>query len=571
MAEPDIFNLINAAWLPARRRSGAVESIQPWRVTDGIAEDPFVAFAWPRPDFNGAAHEFLIGLLSTAAAPEDDEAWEDWWQIPPAPDVLRERFLTVAHAFDLDGPGPRFLQDLEQFEISDDTGKTMSVASLLIETPGKQTLDNNADLFVKRDAAPMFCRATSAMALYTLSAYAPRGIATGGRGHRQSLRKAGPLTTLIVARHRGHGHTLWGRLWPNVETKEQINNRSTEIFPRTDAGQVFPWLSGTRTSTGGRETTPSDVHPLHVYWGMPRRIRLVYEDSQGEPCTLSGGVDTRVVRGFHIKPYGTNYSDGFEHPLTPYYRKKTNEPTLTPVSPDPSGLSYRHWPGQVIQSGDQLNRPAQVIRHWLESRRDADPRPQLLAFGYFGAVKTEWKSRSWIEGEMPLWILDDAEARLHLEEYVNRAVKGTETVMQLLTCAVRKVLYDPASGDKPSQPRRQVVQSALDNITARFYRETEPAFYSAVTDAVASIQASPDVDDPTLQTREYWATVVAKAALRLFDEYTPADGLEDRDMHRHVKARSTLTLALSGRGKEGRSLFDGDLGIVSPETVRSRR
>ena len=69
MTEPDVFNLINAAWLPVRRRSGAIEHIPPWRVTDGIAEDPFVAFAWPRPDFNGAAHEFLIGLLSTAAAP----------------------------------------------------------------------------------------------------------------------------------------------------------------------------------------------------------------------------------------------------------------------------------------------------------------------------------------------------------------------------------------------------------------------------------------------------------------------------------------------------------------------
>ena len=571
MSEPADFNLVNAAWLPVRRRSGAVEHIQPWRVTDGIADDPFVAFAWPRPDFNGAAHEFLIGLLSTAAAPRDDEEWENWWQRPPAPEILEERFARIAHAFDLDGPGPRFLQDLEQFEISDDTGKTMSVTSLLIDTPGKQTLDNNADLFVKRDAAPMFCRATSAMALYTLNAYAPRGIATGGRGHRQSLRKAGPLTTLIVARHADYGLTLWGLFWSNVETKEQIDHRSIETFPRDHDERVFPWLSDTRVSTNGRETTPSDVHPLHVYWGMPRRIRLVFENSQGEPCTLSGRPDARAIRYFHIKPYGANYSEGFEHPLTPYRRKKANEPTLTPVSPDRGGLGYRHWAGHVIQSGDKLNRPAQVIRNWFDGRRDADPRPRLLAFGYFGAVGTDWKPRSWIEGEIPLWVLDGAEARLHLEEYVNKAVKGAETVTHLLICAVKKVLYDPSSGNKPSQPRRQVVQSALGEIRGRFYRETEPAFYGVLADAAASIQAIPDAEDPTLHRREYWATVVAETALRLFDEYAPADGLEDRDMRRHVRARSSLTLALSGRGKEGQSLFDGDLGIVSPATMQSRK
>ena len=111
-----VFNLINEPWLPLRRRSGTVEHIQPWRINDRISEDPFVSFAWPRPDFNGAAHEFLVGLLSTAAAPADDDEWKDWWLDPPPPDVLEPCFSTVAHAFDLDGPGPRFLQDLDPLD-----------------------------------------------------------------------------------------------------------------------------------------------------------------------------------------------------------------------------------------------------------------------------------------------------------------------------------------------------------------------------------------------------------------------------------------------------------------------
>ena len=67
--QTDSFNLVSEPWLPVRRLSGAAESIQPWRITEGIDEDPFVAFDWPRPDFNGAAHELLIGLLATTAAP----------------------------------------------------------------------------------------------------------------------------------------------------------------------------------------------------------------------------------------------------------------------------------------------------------------------------------------------------------------------------------------------------------------------------------------------------------------------------------------------------------------------
>ena len=138
------FNLIDEPWLPVHRQSGVLEYIQPSRITDRIGEDPYVAFPWPRPDFNGTAHELLIGLLSTAAAPEDDDEWDDWWLEPPAADVLERRFSAVAHAFNLDGPGPRFLQDLDPLEGAEDK----EVATLLIDTPGAQTLRNNADLFV---------------------------------------------------------------------------------------------------------------------------------------------------------------------------------------------------------------------------------------------------------------------------------------------------------------------------------------------------------------------------------------------------------------------------------------
>ena len=115
------------------------------------------------------------------------------------------------------------------------------------------------------------------------------------------------------------------------------------------------------------------------------------------------------------------------------------------------------------------------------------------------------------------------------------------------------------------------MESALNNIAERFYRETEPAFYAALREAVREIEEDPDGDDPALQARERWAPIMADAALRLFDEYAPMDGLEDRNMERHVKARFFLVLALGGRGKQGRLLFERDLGIAPPETARARK
>ena len=176
------------------------------------------------------------------------------------------------------------------------------MAALLIDAPGAQTLRNNADLFVKRGGAPVLCRAAAAMALFTLCSYAP----AGGAGHRTSLRGGGPMTTLVVAGHRGYGDTLWGRIWPNVESRERIDARFSESRQSDDPETIFPWLAPTRTSNpkaGGGPTTPRDIHPLQVYWGMPRRIRLRFEEAQGRCCDLTATDDSVVVTHlYHREP-----------------------------------------------------------------------------------------------------------------------------------------------------------------------------------------------------------------------------------------------------------------------------
>ncbi len=548
MSESAAFNLIEKPWLPARRRSGVVEQIPPWFITDQIMEDPFVSFAWPRPDFDRAAQEFLIGLLSTAAAPADDHDWEEQWLMPPAPEALKTRFTTVSSGFNLDGQGPRFMQDLDPL----DEAKQTKAATLLIDTPGTQTLKRNADLFVKRNTVPVLGRAAAAMALFTLNSYAP----SGGAGHRTSLRGGGPLTTLIVADSAEYGATLWGILWPNVETREQCERRATDTTVDDNLHRIFPWMAPTRTSekAGGRSTTPADVHPLQVYWGMPRRIRLSFEESNGRHCSITNGEDAFVVSSCRTKNYGTDYSAGFTHPLTPYYRQKAGGPLL-PVHPTPGGISYRLWPGVVVYTGDDRREPAQVIRHWHQ-RSAVLQQTRFAAFGY---DMDNMKARGWVEGEMPLWYFD-SETREGLNHFIRCVVAGAVKVATLTTKAVKSALYD-----RPSK-----ATGNYQFIAERFYRETESRFFGALEQAANSLREQPEADDATIVIREEWVRMIAAEAMQLFDEYAPLDDSLKRDTLRHVKARYYLGLALRGIGKDGKKLYESDLEIAIPQSTGSR-
>ncbi|EQD59749.1 CRISPR-associated protein Cse1, partial [mine drainage metagenome] len=90
-------NLINDAWIPARRADGTTEKIEPWRLTDhiGTGKSPIIAVASPRPDFDGALTQFLIGLLQTTCTPETESAWWDWRESPPSSSTLRKRFASI--------------------------------------------------------------------------------------------------------------------------------------------------------------------------------------------------------------------------------------------------------------------------------------------------------------------------------------------------------------------------------------------------------------------------------------------------------------------------------------------
>ena len=148
-------NLINDRWIPIRRADGSPDKIASWEITQDIHDEGknIIAVASPRPDFDGALTQFLIGLLQTACTPETEDKWWDWRERPPQQTILQNLFEPFIPFFELEGDITRFMQDFQHAELT----ASYEIAALFIEAPGEKTLKENKDHFIKRGSINKLC------------------------------------------------------------------------------------------------------------------------------------------------------------------------------------------------------------------------------------------------------------------------------------------------------------------------------------------------------------------------------------------------------------------------------
>lgn len=541
------FSLLVSPWLPVRRANGASDWISPAELTNKTKDGAILAFAWPRPDFDLAAHEFMIGLLAVACPPRDEDDWLRRFRQPPSSDELAAAFAPYEDAFVLDGEGPRFLQDYEALN-----AKASPIEALLIDAPGANTVELNKDLFVKRGGVKLLSRAGAAMALYTLQQFAP----AGGAGYRTSLRGGGPLVTLAIpgAVDSAHPPTLWQRVWLNVPTG---------VLPAASARErIFPWLVPTITSANGESVSVEGAHPLQAHFGMPRRIRLVLETNEARaPCSLTGLIDDPVVTGFVAEPRGVNYGV-WRHPLTPYRRAKNN---LLPVHTPAGRIGYRDWLGLVYDANKGSLSPATAM-HEARQRlaaleEDASgwrSRPILFAGGF---ATSDAKAISFTEAELPLHLVHDEGLAGALSEFASILVGGAAAVSSLLTVALRIALF----GEKGKAGFDSTV---LDAPRERLWDETDSEFHHLLDVAIEQL-TDDDNSASRNKLKERWRRTLEKTALTIFDEVAPIDEFGELDPGRIVSARKLIALGLKGYGKYGRSLFE-ELVLPPPEGTQKR-
>ena len=504
------FNLIEERWIPIRRKSGREEQLAPWEITGFHESDPVISLNAPRPDFNGALIQFLIGLVQTAAAPADEDEWENLFDIPPSQHDLKKYFETVKHAFNLGGNKGRFMQDFDEIETV-----PQNISGLLIDSPGENTLKNNADHFVKRGNIDCMCPACAATALFALQTNAPKG----GAGHRVSLRGGGPLTTLVAGVGEGLDN-LWRTIWLNIIKKDEFLRICCDS-KKKDNPDIFPWMAKTRTSKKGSGcgTTPEDINPAQMFWGMPRRIRLNTRDAKPGVCDICGCATDIAIKSYRTKNYGVDYVGPFLHPLSPHSRKD-NVPF--PVHAQPGGVTYRHWLGFVQEDKKNNREPALVVHKYISRQRN-DQLFRIWAFGYDIAANN--KARCWYESTMPLLPLGK-EIREEYESDIASMVMAASEVLKNLSGCVKAAWFK-----KPKDKKGDT--SFLGN---RFWQDTEEGFYAVLNKLKTALE---DGNESGL-IRQNWHKLICRTSLSLFDEVAWNGPVEDVDPKRVVLARREL-------------------------------
>ena len=513
-------NLLHDPWMPVRDETG----VRHWITPEQLSDPRWRAFDADRPDFNGALAQFAIGLLQTTTPVGNPIEWRRGLNSPPSAETLRRWFEPVSAAFVFDGDGVRFMQDLD---LGNDGVAVNEIAALLIDSPGEQALKNNTDHFVKRGQVEALCAPCAAIALFTLQLNAP----AGGAGHRTGLRGGGPLTTLVLAPEPA---SLWHHLWMNVALRSEFLGQGGDKT-LAEPQRSFPWLGpiAKLQPPGPKgQTTQSQVHPAHLHWAMPRRIRLAAAQQAGGTCGVCGRGGQKLFARYATKNYGLNYKGEWSHPLSPYY--ETKEGWLC-IHPQPGGIGYRHWMAWVLGavSDKQSVRPARVVQRALALPPQTVTGPlRLRAFGY---DMDNMKARCWYEATLPLYHLADCsrDQREGVRTEVERWLAAAAAAAGNLRGAIKDAWFDAdARGD-------------FGHIDSAFWSATEPAFYRQLQCLIdATRQGS---EPPPLPTREAWHRVLVGTTLRLFDErFVGAGPIEQQNPRRAALARKQLLRNLHG-------------------------
>jgi len=506
-------NLMNDTWIPVVRADGMKSSIAPWQLTE--TENPSMEIIAHRPDFQGALYQFLIGLLQTCFAPEDEDDWLEYWETPPTADALKAQFEKVAFAFELDNPeGVAFLQDYSLLD-----GETKHIAALLIEAPGGKTLKDNLDHFVKGGKVNQLCLSCTATALFTLQTNAP----SGGVGHRVGLRGGGPLTTLLIP--KTNGATLWQKIWLN------IFNREEKEAPENVDSSVFPWLAETRLSNKKNKiTTPLDVHWLQAYWGMPRRIRLTTKVKSTQ-CDLCGQNADQLFTEYRTKNYGINYDGAWIHPLTPYrFDAKKKELPLS-LKGQQGGLGYRHWLGLALQDSENGDKAAEIVQFFNEER-GRELESDLASIWCFGYDMDNMKARCWYEARFPFFYLDKQQQN-NVMAWAAELIGAAREVVKLLRSQIKEAWFR----------RPQDVKGDMSDIDRQFWETTERDFYRLLEQLV-KLPGDTGMAPPEVYLS--WFSTLQRKVFQIFETETMQSTTEDLDLKRIIAAKNTLRKKFHG-------------------------
>lgn len=535
-------NLITDQWIPVIRKDGTHDKIMPWQMAE--TDNPVVEINAPRPDFQGALYQFLIGLLQTCFAPEYEDEWLEYWQETPSPELLKVAFEKVAPAFELYNPdGPAFMQEnpdsvMHQEEFNE--AEWLPVEDLVGGALSVNTRKGNKDLFVKTKSVGVVSPYWAALSLFNLQV---TGVLAWGQ-HRIGLRGNAPLTTLVVP-DANQSTTLWQKFWLNIIFREDMDLIPGESM-KSEIAHIFPWMGKTRKSPDKKPpTSPSDGNPLQHYWAMPRRIELRVEPVDCK-CDISGENIEWGVRFYKRVNNGVYYTNGWIHPLTPYTRSNQQQFPKA-VEGKLVAEGFRQWVSlNYDEYTDENNKKlrwgrALVVKHYYDDKKYLIDMPtRLWCFGY-DADSADVKC--WYESMMPTFHIPEENIE-PLKIHTTEALQLAHQLFDALRIALIRALFRPQTDSSGKQSWTHVMKSinkagylsTYKNIDYEYWESLEKHFTVMVERLIliGNEQGRP------LDVYQSWVKEIRKHCLIYFDDHALNKVIDAGDMKRVIESKNYL-------------------------------
>jgi len=537
-----MMNLMTDQWIPVIRKDGTKDRIVPWQIAE--SDNPVVELTAPRPDFQGALYQFLIGLLQTCFAPEDEDSWLERWEEMPSPDELQKAFGSVEAAFELYNPGgAAFMQEnptSDKHQEEFDKAEWLPVEDLIGGSLSVNTRKGNKDLFVKTKQIEVISPHWAALSLFNVQV---TGVLAWGK-HRIGLRGNAPLTTIVLP-DASQSTTLWKKLWLNVIFQEDM-----DLIPgdpmKNQISDVFPWMGKTRKSPGKKPpTSPSDGNPLQHYWAMPRRIKLMIELVHCQ-CDLSGEPIKWGVKSYKRVKNGVYYTNGWVHPLTPYIRSDKNQFPKALVGRDVAD-GFRQWMSlNFDEYFDEKNKNvrwgrALVVKHFYEEKKHNIHIPtRLWCFGY-DADSADVKC--WYESMMPTFEVPPTKID-HLKAHVSEALQISCQLAEVLRFSLIRSWFRPQTDSSGKQKWSHVTKSinkagylsTYKNIEYEYWEHLEVHF-RAIIDELIGLE---DMAGKPMSIYKKWVREIQRYCLQYFDQHALNKVIDGSDAKRVIQAKNYL-------------------------------
>ncbi|MDY0301010.1 MAG: type I-E CRISPR-associated protein Cse1/CasA [Trichlorobacter sp.] len=522
-------NLIKDAWITAIRANSGRCVIAPWQIAE--QKDPVMELVAPRPDFQGAMYQFLIGLLQTGFAPKNPDEWFEYWDKPPLPETLQFQLDKYSCAFELNkADSPLFMQDFDDFD-----GEELPIEDLVGGAISDSTREKNQDLFLKRDHIHAVSPYWAALSLFNMQI---TGVMAWGK-HRVGLRGNGPVTTLILPDQEC---SLWKKLWLNTLSMEDFVSVPGDR-KKKELKDIFPWLAKTRTSPNKEITAPLDCNPLQHYWPLPRRIRLFIEPYTGT-CDISGEKITAAVLRYKRVKDGVYYNNGWKHPLTPYCRKSM-ETFPYAVTGSKSSFDFKDWGALTLDGtidGEDCHRAEVVKVYYDQLARDIECKTIIWCFGYDASNANV---KCWYDNRLPLLNYDKKD-HTRIKSWVGELVKISYEQVLVLKFALVRAWFNPRIDKNGNETWKHLINKKGDTSQAHlstikfveqdYWRLAESKFYSVLH----SLLERSNEDDRPLEIYKDWLMFNRSQVKNMFDNEAFAFLGDDKDIRRAVFASKWL-------------------------------